>query len=83
MLSYELSLTLSVVGVPLIGHTLSLAQLVTSLQGTYLVSFRDGIFQPVAFLVYIVSAVAETNRSHLTRGTEQELVAGWHTEYSA
>src|SRR6195256_3226013 len=62
MLSYELSLTLSVVGVLMIGHTLSLAHLVTNQSGLWFGFIpRWNIFlQPVAFLVYIISAVAET-----------------------
>jgi len=45
---------------------------------------RWNIFlQPVAFLVYVCSAVAETNRLPFDLAeSEQELVAGWHTEYS-
>ena len=39
--------------------------------------------QPVAFLVYVCSAVAETNRLPFDLQVEQELVAGWHTEYSS
>ena len=45
-----------------------------------------GLFflQPVAFFVYICSAVAETNRTPFDLAeSEQELVAGWHTEYSS
>jgi len=85
MLSYELSLTLSVVGVLMIAHTLSLGHLVTSQQGTWFGFIpRWNIFlQPVAFLVYVISAVAETNRLPFDLAeSEQELVAGWHTEYS-
>jgi NADH-quinone oxidoreductase subunit H len=85
MLSYELSLTLSVVGVLMIANTLSLSQLVISQQGTWLGFLpRWNIFvQPVAFVVYVVSAVAETNRLPFDLAeSEQELVAGWHTEYS-
>jgi NADH-quinone oxidoreductase subunit H len=85
MLSYELSLTLSVVGVLMISRTLSLAHLVTSQQGTWFGFIpRWNIFlQPVAFFVYVISAVAETNRLPFDLAeSEQELVAGWHTEYS-
>jgi NADH-quinone oxidoreductase subunit H len=89
MLSYELSLTLSVVGVLMIANTLSLSGLVQSQQGSWFsgwLSFipRWNIFvQPVAFLVYVLSAVAETNRLPFDLAeSEQELVAGWHTEYS-
>src|SRR5436190_13456888 len=86
MISYELSLTLSVVGVLMIANTLSLRQLVASQQNTWLGFIpRWNIFlQPVAFLVYVVSAVAETNRLPFDLAeSEQELVAGWHTEYSS
>jgi len=89
MLSYELSLTLSVVGVLMIANTLSLSGLIQSQQGSWFsgwLSFipRWNIFvQPVAFLVYVLSAVAETNRLPFDLAeSEQELVAGWHTEYS-
>src|SRR5919198_1599072 len=86
MISYELSLTLSVVGVLLIANTLSLNNLVLSQQGTWFGFIpRWNIFlQPVAFLVYLCSAVAETNRTPFDLAeSEQELVAGWHTEYSS
>jgi NADH-quinone oxidoreductase subunit H len=86
MISYELSLTLSVVGVLMIANTLSLGQLVSSQQNTWLGFIpRWNIFlQPVAFAVYVVSAIAETNRLPFDLAeSEQELVAGWHTEYSS
>jgi len=86
MISYELSLTLSVVGVLMIANTLSLGQLVSSQQSTWLGFIpRWNIFlQPVAFAVYVVSAIAETNRLPFDLAeSEQELVAGWHTEYSS
>lgn len=86
MISYELSLTLSVVGVLMIANTLSLAQLVASQHGTWFGFIpRWNIFlQPVAFLVYVCSAIAETNRLPFDLAeSEQELVAGWHTEYSS
>src|SRR6266481_4502418 len=86
MISYELSLTLSVVGVLMIANTLSLGQLVASQQHTWFGFIpRWNIFlQPVAFVVYVVSAVAETNRLPFDLAeSEQELVAGWHTEYSS
>jgi NADH-quinone oxidoreductase subunit H len=85
MLSYELSLTLSVVGVLMIANTLSLTSLVQSQQGTWLGFIpRWNIFlQPIAFVVYLLSGIAETNRLPFDLAeSEQELVAGWHTEYS-
>jgi NADH-quinone oxidoreductase subunit H len=85
MLSYELSLTLSVVGVLMIANTLSLNSIVLSQQGTWWGFIpRWNIFlQPVGFLVYALSGIAETNRLPFDLAeSEQELVAGWHTEYS-
>jgi NADH-quinone oxidoreductase subunit H len=85
MLSYELSLTLSVVGVLMIANTLSLNSIVLSQQGTWLGFIpRWNIFlQPFGFIVYLLSGIAETNRLPFDLAeSEQELVAGWHTEYS-
>src|SRR5215510_11430139 len=86
MISYELSLTLSLIGVVMIANTLSLRELVIAQQNTWLGFIpRWNIFlQPVAFLVYVVSGIAETNRLPFDLAeSEQELVAGWHTEYSS
>jgi NADH-quinone oxidoreductase subunit H len=86
MISYELSLTLSIVGILLISNTLSLRELVISQQGTWFGFIpKWNIFvQPVAFAVYFVSAIAETNRLPFDFAeSEQELVGGWHTEYSS
>jgi NADH-quinone oxidoreductase subunit H len=85
LLSYELSLTLSVIGVLMIANTLSLNEIVRSQQGTWFGFIpRWNIFiQPVAFVVYLLSGIAETNRLPFDLAeSEQELVAGWHTEYS-
>jgi NADH-quinone oxidoreductase subunit H len=85
MLSYELSLTLSVVGVLMIANSLNLNTLVESQSGTWFGFIpRWNIFiQPVAFVVYLLSGIAETNRLPFDLAeSEQELVAGWHTEYS-
>jgi NADH-quinone oxidoreductase subunit H len=86
MISYELSLTLSVVGVLMIANTLSLRELVVSQQGTWFGFIpRWYVFlQPLAFIIYVISGVAETNRLPFDLAeSEQELVAGWHTEYSS
>jgi NADH-quinone oxidoreductase subunit H len=85
MLSYELSLTLSVVGVLMIANTLSLTSIVQSQHGTWLgfIPKWNIFLQPVAFVVYLLSGIAETNRLPFDLAeSEQELVAGWHTEYS-
>src|SRR5215467_5496271 len=86
MISYELSLTLSVIGVLMIANTLSLRELVLAQQSTWLGFIpRWNIFlQPVAFFVYLISGIAESNRLPFDLAeSEQELVAGWHTEYSS
>src|SRR5215510_6065875 len=86
MISYELSLTLSIVGVLMVSNTLSLADLITSQQGTWLgfIPKWNIFLQPVAFVIYVISAIAETNRLPFDLAeSEQELVAGWHTEYSS
>jgi len=86
MISYELSLTLSVIGVLMIANTLSLRELVLAQQSTWLGFIpRWNIFlQPVAFAVFVISGIAETNRLPFDLAeSEQELVAGWHTEYSS
>jgi len=86
MISYELSLTLSVVGVLLIANTLSLRELVVSQESTWFgfIPKWNIFLQPVAFMVYVISGTAETNRLPFDLAeSEQELVAGWHTEYSS
>jgi len=86
MISYEVSLTLSVVGVLLLAGTFNFNELVTSQQGYYfhfIPRWRIGP-QFVGFLCYFTAAIAETNRApfDLPEG-EQELVGGFHTEYSS
>jgi NADH-quinone oxidoreductase subunit H len=86
MISYELSLTLSVVGVLIIANTLSLREITVSQAGTWLgiLPRWNIVLQPVGFCIFVVSALAETNRLPFDLAeAEQELVAGWHTEYSS
>ena len=86
MISYEVSLTLSVVGVLLLAGTFNFNELVTSQQGYYLHFIPRWRIVPqfIGFLSYFTSAIAETNRApfDLPEG-EQELVGGFHTEYSS
>jgi NADH-quinone oxidoreductase subunit H len=81
MISYEIGLGLSVIGVLIISGTLNLVEIVDQ-QDTW---YKWFVFrQPVGFLLYIVCAVAETNRVPFDLPeAEAELVAGYHTEYSA
>lgn len=83
MISYELALGLSLIGVILLAGTLDLAQIV-ELQSAWH-GFRWFIFfHPLGFVIYLIAAIAETNRVPFDLPeAETELVAGFHTEYSA
>jgi NADH-quinone oxidoreductase subunit H len=88
MISYELSLGLSLVGVVLISGTLDLNEIVNQQGGWF--GLRWNIWdisrapQVIGFITYLISAIAETNRVPFDLPeAETELVAGFHTEYSA
>ncbi len=86
MISYELSLSFSVVGPLLVAGSLSLREIVNSQSGYWLgvVPRWNCIPQAVAFVTYVISAFAETNRVPFDLPeAEGELVAGFHTEYSS
>ena len=86
MISYELSLSLGVVGVLLLAGSLSLREIVDAQAGHHFgVLARWNLWlQPVGFLVYLTAAFAETNRVPFDLPeAETELVAGFHTEYSS
>jgi NADH-quinone oxidoreductase subunit H len=86
MISYELSYGLALASVLLIGNSLSLSDLVNRQAGTWLgVLPRWFIFvQPLGFVIYMLAGIAETNRAPFDfPEAEQELVAGYHTEYSS
>lgn len=79
MVSYEVALALSVLGVVIMGKSLSLVDIALKQQET--VWFVGPQF--VGFLVFLVAGIAETNRPPFDLPeAEQELVAGYHTEYS-
>jgi NADH-quinone oxidoreductase subunit H len=83
MISYELALGLSLIGVILLAGTLDLALIVEHQSAWH--GLRWNIFfNPLGFIVYLIAAIAETNRVPFDLPeAETELVAGFHTEYSA
>ncbi len=85
VISYELALGLSLVGVVLRAGSLSLRDIVNSQTAHGALSWNIfGGFQFVAFFIYLMAAYAETNRSPFDLPeAESELVAGYHTEYSS
>jgi NADH-quinone oxidoreductase subunit H len=83
MISYELALGLSLIGVILLAGSLDLVQIVDRQSGWNGLRWLI-IFQPLGFIIYMISAIAETNRVPFDLPeAETELVAGFHTEYSA
>jgi len=83
MISYELALGLSLIGVIMLAGTLDLAQIVDQQSGWHGARWNI-IYQPLGFVVYLIAAIAETNRVPFDLPeAETELVAGFHTEYSA
>jgi len=81
MISYEVAYGLSIIGVLVMAGTLSMKELVAQQS-----SFFDWFIfkQPVGFVLYVICAIAETNRAPFDLPeAESELVAGYHTEYSS
>ena len=79
MISYELSLGISIMGVLMITGSLSLTRIVEAQSSVWFV-----VYQPLGFIIYLISAVAECSRTpfDLTE-CDNELVAGYQTEYSS
>ncbi|MBI4495499.1 MAG: NADH-quinone oxidoreductase subunit NuoH [Deltaproteobacteria bacterium] len=79
MISYELSLGLSIIGVLMITGSLSMVKIVEAQSAMWFI-----VYQPLGFLIYLISAAAECARTpfDLTE-CENELVAGYQTEYSS
>ena len=79
LVSYEVAMGLSIIGVIMLSQTLSLVETVEAQQETvwYVV------LQPLGFAIFLVAAVAETNRAPFDLPeAESELVGGYHTEYA-
>ncbi len=81
IVSYEIPLTLSVVGLIILAGTLSLNQIVLQQSGSLLNWYA--LRQPLGFLIFVIAATAEANRTpfDLTEA-DSEIVAGYATEYS-
>jgi NADH-quinone oxidoreductase subunit H len=77
-IAYEIPLLLALLPVIMLANSLSLKDIVEKQQGLWFV-----VIQPLAFIIYFIAAVAETNRTPFDLPeAESELVAGYHTEYS-
>jgi NADH-quinone oxidoreductase subunit H len=86
MISYELPMSLAIAAPLLISNTLSLRELVEKQSGSILSwNILHGPFpQAISFVVFLIAAFAETNRIPFDLPeAENELVAGFHTEYSS
>ena len=89
VVSYELILGLSLVGIFLLTGSLSLGDIVAEQSrtlsfGPFEISNWFILSQPLAFVLFLIAAVAETNRAPFDLPeAETELVSGFHTEYSA
>ena len=82
LISYELTMGLAIVSIVLLSGSLRLNDIISQQQGHFL---SWNVFkQPLAFLIFLIAVYAETNRLpfDLTEA-EQELVGGYHTEYSS
>lgn len=80
VISYEIALSMAVVGVIVITGSLSLSDVV-SFQARHIPNI---FWQPLGFVLYCIAAIAEVNRSPFDLAeAEQELVAGYHIEYSS
>jgi len=80
MISYELSMGLAVASVVIISGTLNFTAIIDDQMGW----FGWNIFRnPIGFVLFVITAFAETNRAPFDLPeAEQELVGGYHTEYS-
>jgi NADH-quinone oxidoreductase subunit H len=86
MISYELSYGLALASVLVLAGSLSLREIVNAQAGSWfhLIPRWYLFLQPLGFFIYMTAGVAETNRAPFDfPEAEQELVAGYHTEYSS
>src|SRR6201991_3756757 len=80
MVSYEVSMGLSLIGALMFARTLSLSGIIGA-QGSDTIWYV--LYQPAGFIIFLISGIAENNRAPFDLPeAESELVAGFHTEYS-
>ena len=80
LISYEIAVTLTLVSVVLMSGTLSMVGIVRAQQAGHV---WLAFIQPVAFVIFFIGGLAETNRAPFDLPeAEQELTGGFHTEYS-
>jgi len=78
MISYEIPLVMSVIGVVLFAGSLNLIEIVEAQSTVWFI-----FLQPIGFLIFLIASVAELNRTPFDLPeAESELVAGYHVEYS-
>jgi NADH-quinone oxidoreductase subunit H len=80
MISYELAMSLAILSIVMMTGSLSLREIVAQQSGFH----WNILYQPLGFLIFLITAFAETNRAPFDLPEcETELVGGYHTEYSS
>jgi NADH-quinone oxidoreductase subunit H len=79
VVSYEIPIALSILSVVIMANSLSLVDIINAQKNLWFI-----FTQPIAFIIYLISSFAETNRAPFDLPeAESELVGGYHTEFSS